>query len=336
MSGPILEAQLKTWSWELGPSSILVNGDFEGAAGPPPAGWSQVNGLATRESGARTGGTGLYVCRVSYSTAASGYAYQAAGLNLSPYRITGWTRGDGTAIPFVGKDGGAVFVGTASTAWQQYSADFFYTSGNTIYLYCNNLVAGRYVEFDDTTLIPFYARTPNLGSLRTAVQLGNGVTPSSLPTLLTGTRGFQLSAASAQTFQWYQALSNGTYTVALTFSHTNSPAGNGYIFDARDSGGAGYALIGPGAVLSQSTGVTYLNGRPISAGVDIVPYGPINTLVCAGITLSIASRLVIGAHNSASTFLLNSKFYNVSIYPGTLTPTQARSYHERQMAILRY
>ncbi len=133
------------------PVGGLVNGDFEGAAGPPPAGWTQNLSLITREAGARTGGAGSYVLRIAHDGInASGMAYQTLSVAGNTYRLRGWARGDGTSVPAVG-DSAYRWTGTASTAWQQFDVSWAALATASPRLYGTVLSAGHYVEFDDVT-----------------------------------------------------------------------------------------------------------------------------------------------------------------------------------------
>lgn len=131
----------------------LVNGDFEGAAGPPPNGWTQDRSVATRVSGTRTGGTGSYVANVAYDGAnATGGMSQNVLTIGHVYRVIGWARGDGTATPGIYSGGtGWVWYGTSSASWQSFDATFQAGSAD-LRVWSALQSAGTYVQFDDITI----------------------------------------------------------------------------------------------------------------------------------------------------------------------------------------
>lgn len=329
-SGPLLDCPLREWAWEEDPSrSTLVDGNMEAAG---VAAWSVYAG-ATLTKETVTPYAGTRCLRITQAGVQSG-AYQSLVLTAvgTPYRLIGHARSDGTAVWAVG-DGGSVdrwVVGTSGVAWQDY--DVKVISANTS-LFLIKRAAGTWVEFDELQAIPSIARTKNVGLLGGSLQLGDGVTTATFPTQIGGMRPGMVLGGS-QHLQLRGALASGTYTVAMTLLNTTPVANNAYLFDARDGGGVGYAIIGVGGLYSQSSGTTFLNGRPISAGVDTIPYGTMGTLVCSGMTLSSVNRIAFGTHNSVVTFWFNGRFYNISIYPGALTATQARAYHDRQMSLI--
>ena len=67
------------------------------------------------------------------------------------YRLTGWARGDGAAIPLVGTGAASLWSGTTSTVWQYFDLTFI-AGATDVWFYCNNLAAGRSVGFDDLSL----------------------------------------------------------------------------------------------------------------------------------------------------------------------------------------
>ncbi len=309
---------------------IIADGNMEAAG---VSAWTVYSG-ATLTKETNTPYSGTQCLRISQNGVQSG-TYQS--LLLTPttkmFRIIGKARSDGTAIPAIG-DGGVVdrhWVGTTSTSWQ--SIDINVVSANTSFFLIKR-ASGTWVEFDDIQIIPMLARTKNTGSINSLCQLGNGYTASSFPSSIGGgQRGMVFASASSQVLQVYQTFVSGTYTVCIHFMNLNPLANNGYIFDARDLGGVGYSLLTPGNIFGLSSGVGYLNGRLLTTGVDVVPYGSINTLVCTGMTLASTSKIVFGS-SSGIAFPINSKFYTIEIYSGTLTPIQIRSWHERQMALI--
>ncbi|MDD5726288.1 MAG: hypothetical protein PHC53_02650 [Patescibacteria group bacterium] len=103
--------------------------------------------------------SGAQALRVAYDGShAYGAAYQIILTAGKRYRVTGWARGDGgVALPMIAKEGSAVWSGTASAAWQRFDFDLGPNIGTAFYLQCNNLAAGRWVEFDDVQVIDLSA-----------------------------------------------------------------------------------------------------------------------------------------------------------------------------------
>ena len=130
----------------------LVNGNFEGAAGP--AGWTIINSTPSRASGTRTGGSGLYVGRVTYLATPVGGMYQSILVSGNTYRITGWARGDGTAIPKFSDGITNFWIGISSVNWQYFDVTF--VSGSTfLEMLGIGMGAGNHVEFDDIIVTPY-------------------------------------------------------------------------------------------------------------------------------------------------------------------------------------
>jgi hypothetical protein len=112
--GPVVWLPLQDKIHRLSGIELLSNNGFECASAPPPSGWTQYQSVVTRQSGTRTGGSGLYIGRIAYDGShAIGLAYQNIVTASHIYIISGWARGDGTAIPrFYITGGGADWVGT--------------------------------------------------------------------------------------------------------------------------------------------------------------------------------------------------------------------------------
>jgi hypothetical protein len=137
------------------PADPLINGNFEGAAGP--AGWSNFNCTISRVAGSRTGGPGSYVGQMVFSTSALGLLYQACSTIGNWYRDTGWMRSDGVATPTLASGGGTVYwTGAASNSWQYYDVTYQATAAN-LCQQCSNLLAGRWCQWDDATHTPLNA-----------------------------------------------------------------------------------------------------------------------------------------------------------------------------------
>ncbi|MFA6100076.1 MAG: hypothetical protein WC750_04350 [Patescibacteria group bacterium] len=114
--------------------------------------WQAVQSVLSKQITSPHGGN--QVIRVAYNdTNADGYAIQSILTLGKRYRMTGWMRGDGTSYPqvYLG-GGGAVAIGTASTAWQRFDVTRVADLNTLIDLASVNLSTGHYVEFDDVTV----------------------------------------------------------------------------------------------------------------------------------------------------------------------------------------
>lgn len=361
MARSLIDLPLLSWYREEDASrSLLVNGDFEGGAGPPPAGWTQFQCSATRESGHRTGGSGSYVGRVSWDGAnASGLIYQGAALVIGcPYHMTGWAQGINTAIPEMGDNGAGFWWTGVAGAWQSFDVTGTALSAQ-FRVQCANLAATRYIEADDLQVNPFIARTTNAGLLGGNLQLGDGVTPASFPTFLgNGKRGFITAAAATApkllSHLTIPALGNlGSIFMLVKFSPiTLSEASDhclamGCLVPA-DYGNAwlisqwGATIVvywgAPGAVLTgpafgpgiHSVGVTndgalvrlYMDGKEA-----VAPAAPGGAATKTG--LSIAGSTAGGfAQPRASTY------YTAKVWPFALTRNEIAFEHEMAMRLI--
>jgi hypothetical protein len=130
------------------PADPLVDGNMEAAG---VGSWGVYNfATNTKQGAARTGAQCLRVAGAGVQCAAT----QAALVAGNTYRIRGYARSDGTAVPSVG-DGSVVnrhWVGTNDTAWQPFDVTVVQVA--TFLYLTKNAAAGTYVEFDDITITP--------------------------------------------------------------------------------------------------------------------------------------------------------------------------------------
>ena len=315
-------------------TSILTNGDFEGAAGP--AGWSGLNVAISRQSGTRTGGTGLYVGQALYNGTATAGLYQTTGVTGCPYHWVGWARADGstTSKPFIIDGIGNTFwTGTASNTWQSF--DVIIPNANTnMYLWGMLLTAGGYVQYDDVFAYPLKSYTRNLGSAGD-ILVGDGITPATMPTQLTPSMNVRRGMAftNIQTLKIPEGMiTNGTYTVALCLNRTTTLTNRVFLFDARGtdgSTGTGYLLTNTGtpSVLTTSSGTVYVNAQATTTW----DFGKISTIIVSGITLNAPDYMRLPG-SFAGIESLNGNLYQAAIFPGTFTPQQVSMMHERLMS----
>lgn len=112
--------------------------------------------ILSKESGARTGGSGSQYLRVTYGGEPHPAARQEDQfVSGNVYRATGWARGDGgTAYPRLHDGSSIMWSGTTSTDWQYF--DVVFTPTNTqLRLYALRAEgAGEYCDWDDVTITP--------------------------------------------------------------------------------------------------------------------------------------------------------------------------------------
>ena len=143
-------------------SDLVSNGTFETDV---TTGWT-VHGSSTntKESGTRTGGSGSYVLRNTTTATNSGSKKAGTALVVGKtYRVTGWTRSDGTGEPEVWLGGAAspYWQGTTSTSWQNF--DFTAVANDASFYLTNDSASASYVEWDDVIVkeIQTADKTPN-------------------------------------------------------------------------------------------------------------------------------------------------------------------------------
>ena len=144
-----------TGPFRISGADVLTNSDFELGAGPPTD-WlcDGLGGTTTTvEPGARTGGTGSQVMRVSIPAMNSyGDAYQLAVTIGDTLLVTGWARGDGVnGYPQIlsGGIGVVKWTGTTSNAWQYFEFSTVWASDAFVCRVVGILATADYAEFDD-------------------------------------------------------------------------------------------------------------------------------------------------------------------------------------------
>lgn len=125
----------------------LLDGDMEAAGVGSWGAWQSVLSKSTTNPH-----TGTQCLNIAYDGAnASGFAYQGVLVVGNVYRIRGYARGDGTAIPKVYDTGTLLWTGTSSSTWQYFDI-VRVAAGAQIHLRCENLNTGLSVGFDDITI----------------------------------------------------------------------------------------------------------------------------------------------------------------------------------------
>ena len=134
-------------------SNKIVDGYMEAAG---IASWTAQNNAAlTKET--TTPYEGTQVLRVARNGINNPSASQNILVNGCNYRLTGWCRGDGTAVPQIWMGGVLIWVGTTSVLWQSISILGGYGSDGLVKLGSNATVNGKYVDYDYIRVSQLYS-----------------------------------------------------------------------------------------------------------------------------------------------------------------------------------
>ena len=148
--------QLNIPAYNATPSQLLADGDMETAG---TSAWTALNSATLSKQTTSPHG-GSQVLRVTYNGVANAGTSQNAVETNTIYRITGYVRSDGTAMPVIIR-GATLFVGTTSTSWQPFDLVFNSGGGNDVIL--RNNTSSGYVEFDDVVVsLDNYVRSGEL------------------------------------------------------------------------------------------------------------------------------------------------------------------------------
>ena len=157
----------------------LTDGDMEA---PTTAAWTVHNSATvTKETTDPHSGTQCLRLAKTPGTVAGAYQTSIWSPIGGLFRLTGWARSDGTAVPRIG-DGSSLdrfWVGTTSTDWQE--IDLIVTSVNTTF-YITKSTAGNYVEFDDLSIKQYAPRTLDDSGFDNHATFGDGTTLATFPT----------------------------------------------------------------------------------------------------------------------------------------------------------
>jgi hypothetical protein len=171
--------------------------------------------------------------------------------------------------------------------------------------------------------IPLIARTPNVGALGSMLQMGDGQLSATYPTRTPNTTaGFSFNGS--QYLQWMAPVTQATFSYCALVMRTG--AATAYLLDARAGGGAG-RVYWDGANLQSGDGTMYVDGV---AG-NVLPYGQVSLVTCAGITILAPSKIVLGATNALATPWVGNVLGQVLV-PGTMTPMQMRDMKNRLLS----
>ena len=249
MSGPIIDLPLLDQYEEEDTSQDLLaaagtDGTFTTNTGwNTPAPWSIGGGVASTVNGAANN---LYT------------STHPLTINMPvwiQYDVVGISSGSYTAYA------GGTGAGTARTTSGTYKQRIK-TSGDDRFYVVNAL--NTVGSIDNVIIHPALTYTRNVGSLQGRVQLGDGFTAATIPTMIGGgVRGINNGAVSGKWLQWMSPLAAGTYSFVATIRMPWTALA-GFLFDARAGGGTGY-LWTTGAALQSGDGTIYVDGVPSTA-----------------------------------------------------------------------
>ena len=138
--------------------TLLTDGNMEAAT---TAAWTAgASATLTKETGTPHGGS--RVLRIARNAVNNPYAYEAAVISSGVwYRLQGWARSDGNAVPAVYDPVSVIWTGTTSTDWQPFDLTFL-SAGTTVSILSTTSTGTEYTEWDDLTLIAMQSGSPDL------------------------------------------------------------------------------------------------------------------------------------------------------------------------------
>ncbi len=254
------------------PNQLLTDGNMETAG---VASWTVLNSTLTKQSA--TPHSGSQVLRVTYNSAVNPSATQAVLVIGQTYRISGFTRSDGTAVPFAGTTGTLPFGGTSSTTWQPF--DFILVATTTsVRLGSNASSAGQYVEFDDVV-----------------VSLDTGIRSDEILSTLDGNMetsgtGYWVAGQNATLTKETTSPHGGTQLLRVAYNGTNFPnagqtmfvVGKTYRVHGYAKSSGAYAPLVSDSVTNRWTGTTSTSWQEfdttfIASGTPLRLYENANT-----------------------------------------------------------
>lgn len=158
---------------------------------------------------------GTQVLRIARSTTVDPYAYQIVFTVDKKYRITGWARSDGSAVPNIGAGGTVLWAGTTDMGWQWF--DVIWSGASpTFVLLANTNTGTEWVEFDSITVREVLDQTLDKGPLGKVLQLGDGQ-GTAAPVLVPG-RGFDFDGSDYMLMPRAEGVFNNTeQTIVVGF-----------------------------------------------------------------------------------------------------------------------
>ena len=200
------------------------------------AAWTTVNSAVLTKDGSNPHGGTQSLMIARDGTHNSPQARQTILTIGQTYRIYGYTRSDGSALPQVVGGGVTGFTGTASTAWQPF--DFVFVATTTTISLNNTTSTGtQYVEFDDVTVAVDNAIRPDSilstldGNMETALTASGTATAGSSTTLTDSGKAFTVNGLTGQLLtitsgtgaNQTRTVTSNTATVITTAAWTVTP-----------------------------------------------------------------------------------------------------------------
>jgi hypothetical protein len=298
-------------------ANILIDGAMEAA---DTSYWASGNSATlSKEAGTPHGGS---LCLRCARNGTNNPYFVKTGTTIigKTYRLRGYVRSDGTAIPLV-YDSGAVllFTGTTSTSWQAFDATYV-AVGLAPYFWVNTSSGTTYCEWDDITL-ESEAKLAFAGA-------GTNPTPN-WDAVSRANRSVKYWASNYHTAAadttWGQVTS-GDYAVEVVAAMTGV-AGNTMIMSTYN-GTTGIDIYTSANVINQLTRGSGVKNNVTSVGA--IPTGSIFHAFF-GVDESVGSYVFINgvysAHNSATNTYTDSTGANLSI--GALASDGSGAYGER-------
>jgi hypothetical protein len=179
---PLIDLPLRSSYYKENGVEILTDPDFDNTTIDDWEASSTAVALSLSTDSPKTGTQAL---RITYVTG-HGYARRVGLTSTRRYRFKGWARGDGGAFfPRITDHGGTIFwQGTTSTSWQYFDVEFTGASWVVLYTPLTGGGVGSWIEFDNLSLELMENLTENKGTLGGTAKLGDGFTPTTMPTLL--------------------------------------------------------------------------------------------------------------------------------------------------------
>lgn len=210
--------------------------------------------------------------QVTYGGIASPYAAQFTLTVARQYNVSGYARGDGTAVPSV-QDGAVVlWTGTSSTAWQQFNVTF--TATTTGLRLQSSAVAAGNCGFDTVALREIRPRTLDASGRGNHFALGNGTTPATLPTRRVA-RGYDLNGSQYLVHAATFTLTD--FTVVLANVRADEGTTRHFCCFLRDDAATQALAIGlssstgPNVAIMHNNGGSSINtGIPMGLGNEIL------------------------------------------------------------------
>lgn len=287
---------------------------------------------------------GLQSLQVAFGGAGP-YASQFVLTVGKRYRCSGVARGDTTYLPTV-QDGAVVlWTGVVAATWQAFSVDF--TATTTELRLKSSAVAAGNCCFDAVSLVELRARTLDASGHGNHFLLGDGVTPTTMPTKL-AQRGYSCDGGDYLSRIESFGLT-GSFTLSILCSYAQTVTQ--YLWSVMDNANLmAFAMRFNGTIVSLiynsgGTGYTTLYPKIATENFYTVAYdatlGKANVFMdgkwleltsALSFPTGYAGRISIMAYLVASKVTGNCKHF--SLYPFALTPTQVADLYRQVMAEL--